>query len=60
MTHLSINTAEQGFISLKGRDAVLSLWYHDSTLENFFLQKVTKKEQNIDIVWENKERKTLE
>ena len=45
VTHPSINPAEQGLISLNGRDAVLSLWYYDSTLDNFFYQKVTKREK---------------
>ena len=38
-----MNPAEQGLTLLSGRDAVLSLWYYDSTLDNFFSQKVTTK-----------------
>ena len=56
-----MNPTEQGLTSLSERDAVLSLWYHHSTLENvFFSQKITKKEKkkkNTDICWENKEQK---
>ena len=39
VTHPRINPAEQGLISLNGRDVVPSLWI------NFFSQKVTKKEK---------------
>ena len=43
----SVNPAEQGLISLNGRDAVLSLWYHDSTLDNFSLSKGNKERKKI-------------
>jgi len=36
VTHPTRNPAEQGLPLLGGRDAVLSLWYYDSTLGNFF------------------------
>ena len=36
VTHPSRNTAEQGLTLLSGRDAVPSLWYNDSTLDNFY------------------------
>ena len=46
VTHPSMNPAEQDLTLLSGRDTVLSLWYYDSTLDNFFCsQKVTKKEK---------------
>ena len=44
VTHPGIIPAEKGLTLLRERDAVLSLWYYDSTLDNFFFsyQKVTK------------------
>ena len=37
VTQPSRNLLEQGLALLSGRDAALSLWYHDSTLDNFII-----------------------
>ena len=44
-----MNFAEQSVILLSGRDALLSLWYYYSTLDNLLLSKGDKKKKSLTL-----------